>query len=394
MQKKSFTLGIDGSNVRAGGVFNHLVEIIKEADPPSSGIDKVIIWCNRKLFDALPERSWLEKISIPMLDRSIGYRLIWQHFLLPRLLRTKKCDALFSSGGSTPFMGVSVPSIVMSANMLPFEKRERRRYSFFSYGRLRLKLLQIAQSRSFSRGALGIFLTPYAKDYILPLLKCPPKNVAIIPSGIESRFLAKPRVPIMPNEISKSRPFRFLYVSHIDLYKHQWNVATAAAILVKEGFFIRVDFLGSTYSYPPALKKFENTRKQLDSSGDFLHYQAHLPFEALPQVYQQADAFVFASSCENLPSILIEAMASGLPIACSNRGPMPEVIGDAGLTFNPESTAEIAKRMRELILNPALRGDLASHAYQRAQNYSWKYTARQIFSFIGEMLRSPSKIDV
>jgi glycosyltransferase involved in cell wall biosynthesis len=50
-----------------------------------------------------------------------------------------------------------------------------------------------------------------------------------------------------------------------------------------------------------------------------------------------------------MPNILLEAMAAGLPIACSNRGPMPEVLGTAGLYFNPENPAEIACAIRTVI---------------------------------------------
>ena len=49
-----------------------------------------------------------------------------------------------------------------------------------------------------------------------------------------------------------------------------------------------------------------------------------------------ANLFVFASSCENMPNTLVEAMAIGLPIACSDRGPMPEVLRDGGVYFDPE----------------------------------------------------------
>jgi len=45
-------------------------------------------------------------------------------------------------------------------------------------------------------------------------------------------------------------------------------------------------------------------------------------------------------------NILVEAMASGLPIACSNRGPMPEVLGDAGVYFDPEDPHDIARALR------------------------------------------------
>ena len=58
-------------------------------------------------------------------------------------------------------------------------------------------------------------------------------------------------------------------------------------------------------------------------------------------VLKRAHLFVFASSCENMPNTLVEAMASGLPIACSDRGPMPEILRDGGTYFDPENEVTI-----------------------------------------------------
>jgi glycosyltransferase involved in cell wall biosynthesis len=66
----------------------------------------------------------------------------------------------------------------------------------------------------------------------------------------------------------------------------------------------------------------------------------------------KSDIFVFASSCENMPNTLIEGMAAGLKIACSSRGPMPEVLKDAGYYFDPESPVSISKAIEQIILNP------------------------------------------
>ena len=66
-----------------------------------------------------------------------------------------------------------------------------------------------------------------------------------------------------------------------------------------------------------------------------------------------------------------ESMAAGLPIACSNRGPMPEVLGDAGLYFDPEQPVQIAKAIHTLSLSPSLREEKARAAFNRSQHYSW-----------------------
>ena len=100
------------------------------------------------------------------------------------------------------------------------------------------------------------------------------------------------------------------------------------------------------------------------------------------------DRCIFASSCENMPNVLLEGMASGLPIACSDRGPMPEVLGDTGLYFNPEDPDSVAKTLQRLIEAPELREQLAHASSERSREYTWKRCADDTFAFIAEVARA------
>src|SRR5207253_4012008 len=111
--------------------------------------------------------------------------------------------------------------------------------------------------------------------------------------------------------------------------------------------------------------------------GAWVRYWGAVPHGELQKRYAEAELCVFASTCENMPNILLENMASGLPIACSNRGPMPEVLGDAGLYFDPEDVVSIRDALRRLIESHDLRARLAQAAFQRAQVYSWQRCASE-----------------
>jgi glycosyltransferase involved in cell wall biosynthesis len=91
---------------------------------------------------------------------------------------------------------------------------------------------------------------------------------------------------------------------------------------------------------------------------------------------------VFASSCENMPNTLVEGMASGLPIACSNRGPMPEILQDGGVYFNPESANSIAAAIEELLVNDDRRTSIARRARELAAQYSWQRCAEETWEFL------------
>jgi glycosyltransferase involved in cell wall biosynthesis len=176
---------------------------------------------------------------------------------------------------------------------------------------------------------------------------------------------------------------RLLSVSIVDVYKHQWCIAEAVARLRQEGLPISIRFVGDAYA--PAANRLSSVIHQHDPQREFLHYDGPVDHASLPGCYQGADGFVFASSCENLPNILLEAMASGLPIACSNRQPMPEVLGPAGVYFDPTRPREIESALRQLYHDALLRQQLAIAAHARAQQYSWSACARDTFRFLTDV---------
>lgn len=88
-----------------------------------------------------------------------------------------------------------------------------------------------------------------------------------------------------------------------------------------------------------------------------------------------------------MPNILLEAMASGLPIASSGCGPMPEILGDSGVYFDHEDPVAIARALHVLVENPGLREHCAVLAQQRARQYSWDRCAKETLSFLVEVAR-------
>jgi glycosyltransferase involved in cell wall biosynthesis len=123
----------------------------------------------------------------------------------------------------------------------------------------------------------------------------------------------------------------------------------------------------------------------LSKAESFVHQQGYVLHESLPERLAKADIFIFASSCENMPNTLVEAMAAGLPIACSDRGPMPEVLQDGGVYFDPESPASIARAVQGLVEDPALRCRLSQRARQRSEEFSWSRCARETWQFLAAM---------
>ncbi len=374
-------LGIDASTLGGGGgSFTHLREVLAAAAPERHGFSRVTVWGSAALLAALPAgKPWLTLVHQPMLDRPLPQRVAWQCFRFGKLVRGA-ADVLFIPGGS--YQGRFHPYVTMSRNALPFDARERRRYGL-SRNRLRLALLHYAQVNSFRRADGVIFLTDQGRRLVEPHVRLRGK-VAVIPHGVSEALRKPPRPQKPPEAYSAANPFRFVYVSVVDVYKFQWTVAEAVARLRDEGLPVAVDFVGPVYG--PSLRKLEATLQRV-GLADAIRYAGPAQRSGLAAVYHGADAFVFASSCENMPNILLEAMAAGLPIACSSREPMPQFIGEAAVYFDPEDAGSIAAALREIFSSAALRARIAAGAYERAGAWSWERCARETFDFLAMVAR-------
>jgi glycosyltransferase involved in cell wall biosynthesis len=167
------------------------------------------------------------------------------------------------------------------------------------------------------------------------------------------------------------------------VYKHQWHVAEGIAKLRNDGLPVALDLVGPAYS--PAWARLKRTLDRIDPAGEFIRYSGNAPYAELRARYAQADLFLFASTCETFGQILTEAMFSGLPIACSHRGAMPEVLGDTAVFFDPESPDSIAQALRRLLSSPHLRTKLAESSFGRAHAFSWKRCAGETFGFLEQV---------
>jgi len=374
---KKLTVGIDAANLRRGGGVTHLVELLRAAQPEQVGIRRVVLWGGEATLNAVEDRPWLEKRNSVALDQRLLQRTLWQRFALSKAASEAGCDVLFVPGGS--YAGNFHPVVTMSRNMLPFEWCELKRYGWTLFT-LKLLLLRWSQSRSYQKTDGLIFLTDYARQVVLGVIGKLQGDIYTIPHGLNPRFLATPKPQHAIARYDNANPYRVLYVSIIDQYKHQWHVVEAVSALRQQGFPLVLDLVGPAYQ--PALKRLNAAIDRFDSAGDWVHYHGAIPFNELHLRYAQADLGLFASSCENMPNILMETMASGLPIACSNRGPLPEVLGAGGVYFDPENPADISLAIQKLMDSPQLRAELAKVSFQLAQQYSWQRCADETFKFL------------
>lgn len=380
---KPIIIGIDAVNLRNGGGITHLKEFLTYIEPKEHGINKIIVFSGHYTLNQLPERAWLIKYHEELMDGNLLMRTFFQLFKLTRLLKKFRCDILFAPSGT--YQGKFHPFVGMSQNMLLFEKKERDRHGF-SWAWIRLNLLRMLQLRSFRRAEGIIFISKYAKNYILNQNKSlNGKNTRLIHHGVGKRFRKLPKQQHPISYYSMSKPFRLLYISSIDCYKHQWILIEAVSHLRKMGYPVVLDMIGAPL-FAKSVNRLELILTKVDPLKHFANYLGTVSFEQIEQAYHDADGFIYASTCENMPNIVIEAMSSGLPIMSSNYGPMPEFLEDSSLYFDPTLVEDTIIGLKEFLDNANYRAEIAAKSYLYAQKYTWETCTAETLKFLKEIV--------
>jgi glycosyltransferase involved in cell wall biosynthesis len=369
-------LAVNASRARSGGAKVHLIGILTQGDPTKHGFEEVHVWSYSELLDLLPNRPWLFKHCVRQAAQPMWRQLWWERFILQKEVRAKQCDILLNVDAASVCR--FRPYVSMSRDMLSYEPGEIDRYGW-STARLRLLFKRHVQNRSL-RGADGsIFLTRYAAHVIQQ--SCGQlRHFSLIPHGVGKNFQEFTHTLRWPS--FGERPIRLLYISNADLYKHQWMVVRAVEQLRSVGFNVTLILVGGGSG--PAQEMLRKQMELSDPRGEFVTQHEFVLQAELPGYMAEADIFIFASSCENMPNTLLEAMAAGMPIACSRRGPMPEVLEDGGVYFDPEIPTSIASALQKLIDDSHLRKTVSLRAKILSARFSWERCARETWSFLAE----------
>jgi glycosyltransferase involved in cell wall biosynthesis len=107
-----------------------------------------------------------------------------------------------------------------------------------------------------------------------------------------------------------------------------------------------------------------------------------VPSQDMVALYNEAEAFVFPSRYEGFGIPPLEAMACGCPVICSHATSLAEVVGDAALTFGPDDVATLADHLRAVAGSQALRERLSRSGLARAQQFSYRQSARQLLDLL------------
>ena len=363
---------INALSARLGGGQTYLHNLL--AHLPDRPDLKILIFAPASL--GLPKDHRVHRGTTAWPTTNPLLRTVWEKFALPRILANREAKVLFCPGG---VVASRVPSgcktVTMFRNMTPFDPSAVARLRP-GLQKLRIMILKRVMLRSMGNADLTIFISEHARRTIEILTLVP--NPVTIPHGIAEAFRTHGKKLPRPDWLPRGE--YLLYVSRFDVYKHQLEVATAFAALAPElTARYTLLFVGEIdqglAGRVSALAREHGLEGQIRLVGSVSHSD-------LPGAYHHAALNLFASSCENCPNILLEALGAGRPVLSSDVMPMPEFGTDAVEYFSPTDPHSITDALRRVLTDVPRQKHLAAAAAQRSDAFDLAASAARTWDQI------------
>jgi glycosyltransferase involved in cell wall biosynthesis len=261
---------------------------------------------------------------------------------------------------------------------------------FEDHSSIRMQLRRFRFRRGLIRAHRVIANSDSTKRDVETVLGVPPDRIRRIYNAPDPGFSQRASNPGQEQSRILERyqiqcPF-LLYAGQIRKHKNVPRLVEAFAVvrsqLASHSLYsdLRLVIIGDTISEHPEV------RQAVIKSGveQVVRFLGFVPFDTLRCFYESAAAFVFPSRYEGFGLPPLEAMVCGTPVVTSNVSALPEVVGEAAMLVNPENVFDIARGIRDVLLDEELRSRLIRRGREQAARFSWSWTARQVLEIYKE----------
>ena len=211
------------------------------------------------------------------------------------------------------------------------------------------------------------------------------KKLRIIPPGLDRRFLEDVSAAELraTGERLNLPPSFLLFVGAQEPRKNLVRFVEALKIVHLHGAQIPLVLVGPEGEDSEAIW----AKAEKLGIGSWIRTTGYLQERDIRNTYRLATAFVLPSLCEGFGMPLVEAMASGVPVAASQVSAIPEVCRDAAVYFQPENPESMAEKVVSVLEDEGLRKRLIARGKERARDFSWKKTAEETLAFYESVMQ-------
>jgi glycosyltransferase involved in cell wall biosynthesis len=299
----------------------------------------------------------LRLLEPPVKER--GPELVWEQFLVPRLLRRERVDAVHAPNCFLPLRRpcpgvVTVHDLAFEAHPEDFARTTGWKFRVIARRAVRSAERVICVSE-FTRGEVcERYGADPARMRVIPLAAAMPEGSADPPPG---RYLAA---------VGDLRPRRNLPL-----------LAAAFRRLHEAGLPHRLVIAGHDYGVAQDVRAA--------AGGAPVEITGYLPDDEMDALIRGAELLAYPSLYEGFGLPMLEAMVRGTPVAAARATALPETAGDAAAFFDPHDPADMAATIRRVLEEPRFRDELIARGRARAASFSWADTAARTAAVYREL---------
>jgi glycosyltransferase involved in cell wall biosynthesis len=297
----------------------------------------------------------------------IDRRLRWQQWIMPQRARAVHADLLHVPGFDAPWLH-SCPTVLTVHDLIGalfphnFPPAAKFYWSRWLPASVRRATHVIADSESTRRDIMRLVGLPGERITVVPLAAgeqyCPVEDPARL-AAVRTKYGLAARYLLFVSTIEPRKGLDTLVEAYARLgaaYQEVGLVITGKQGWYAEQLFAQVKRLGL---------------------GERVRFTDYVADEDLPALYSAAEALAFPSRYEGFGLTVLEAMACGCPVICSNVSSLPEVAGDAARLVSPDDADALAAALSATLADASLRRAMRARGLAQAARFSWDKTARE-----------------
>jgi len=315
-----------------------------------------------------PWKDLMDWVTVPVNARNRAEWVRGEQQHLPRLARRAGVDLVHSLANTAPLWG-RFRRVVTVNDLI-------HRFYPDTHGGLKARGMAFLVPAAIRRADRVITISAATADDLVRELGTPREKIDVVPLGVGTtvREAVAPATGLRERFELGDRPIA-LSVSAKRPHKNLPRLLEALALIPAERRPVLV---------VPGYGTFHDDAlaadvQRLGIAGD-VRMLGWVDDAELEGLYAEAAVFVFPSLYEGFGLPVLEAMARGVPVACSDRGSLREVAGDAARVFDPEQPRAIAAAMEEILADPALADRLRAAGREQAARFTWPKAAQGVLA--------------
>ncbi|GET27420.1 glycosyltransferase family 1 protein [Prolixibacter sp. NT017] len=233
-----------------------------------------------------------------------------------------------------------------------------------------------------------VTVSGFSRDDLMQKYHIPESKIDIVPNGVSDMFhpLSVPAIRKVREKYTGGRPY-FLFVGALQPRKNVAGLLRAYDQFCQQSN-AEIDLLivGGAMHKTREISRAHRSMK----CGNHVHFTGRVTDVELVQMLGAALALTFVPFFEGFGIPVIEAMAAGVPVICSNSSSLPEVGGESVCYVEPDSIDEIAAAMMKIYTNQEYAGELILSGKRRSENYTWERSAELLWESMMKTIEHPS----